>query len=196
MHRHCRGVRPRAWRAMPALSTLFILTAAAHAQPAPLQWPPAPPGSAMPRSDPSTTHLPSPQAGTFVDAFGRLRAVLPAGTEQVNATYAFVVPASGLQINISVATRDAMFQNSAQSFYEVMRQSGAQHVGQQQFDHRGRQATMVVAQLRDTQGGGAFQSLNVFIPGANLWLQVNSPEQSNRQGEEAMRALLAMLQHP
>jgi hypothetical protein len=179
------------------MPTLFTLAAAAaHAQQAPLQWPPASPGGAMPRSGPPTTHLPSPQTGMFADAFGRFRAALPAGAEQVNATYAFAVPASGLQINISVATRDAMFQNSLQSFPEMMRQSGAQNVGQQQFDHRGRQATMVIAQMRNPQGGGAFQSLNVFIPGVNLWLQVNSPEQYNQQGEEVMQALLATLQHP
>jgi hypothetical protein len=193
MHQYRRGARSLAWLAGPAL---FILAAAAHAQQAPLQWPPAPPGGAMPRSGPPTTYLPSPQTGTFADAFGRFRAALPAGAEQVNATYAFAVPASGLQINISVATRDAMFQNSLQSFPEMMRQSGAQNVGQQQFDQRGRQATMIIAQMRNPQGGGAFQSLNVFIPGPNLWLQVNSPEQSNQQGEEAMRALLTTLQYP
>lgn len=193
MHQNRRPARSLAWLAMPAV---LILAAAAHAQEAPPQWPPAPPGGAMPRSGPTTSHLPSPQTGTFVDAFGRFRVVLPAGAEQMNATYAFAVPANGLQINISVATRDAMFQNSLQSFPEMLRQSGAQNVGQQQFDHRGRQATMVIAQMPNPQGGGAFQSLNVFVPGANLWLQVNSPVQSNPKAEEVMRALLAALQHP
>lgn len=40
------------------------------------------------------------------------------------------------------------------------------------------------------------QSLNVFIPGPNIWLQATGPEQSATQIEETMRGLLNGLQHP
>lgn len=175
--------------------------------PVQLQWPPPPPtqpggtlpptqpGGAPPRSGPPTSHLPSPQAGPLNDAFGRFRAALPAGTEQVNATYMFALPSAALQINISVATRDQMFQTNLQMYPEMMRQSGAQ-VAQQALDHRGRQASMVMAKMREPQNGTPMQSLNVFIPGPNIWLQVTGPEQSAAQIEEAMRGLLNGLQHP
>lgn len=98
-------------------------------------------------------------------------------------------------INISVATRDVMFQNSLQSYPQMMKQAGALNVGQKEFDYRGRRATMVLAQMRDPQGATT-QSLNVFVPGANLWLQVEGPQAADRQIEQTMQALLRGLQHP
>jgi len=164
--------------------------------PAQTQWPPpTQPGGAPPRPGPPTSYLPAPQAGVFGDAFGRFRAALPAGAEQVSATYMFAVPAAALQVNIAVATRDAMFQSNMQTYPDMMRQSGAQ-VAQQGLDHRGRQASMVLAKMREPQSGTPIQSLNVFIPGPNLWLQVTGPEQSAPQIEETMRQMLNGLQHP
>jgi hypothetical protein len=52
---------------------------------------------------------------------------------------------------------------------------------------------MVVVRLRDPQGA-TVQSVNVFIPGANLWLQVNGPESSAKQVEDTMQGLLNSLQ--
>lgn len=50
--------------------------------------------------------------------------------------------------------------------------------------------------MREPQGGTAMQSLNVFILGPNIWLQVTGPEQSATQIEETMHGLLNGLQHP
>jgi hypothetical protein len=75
----------------------------------------------------------------------------------------------------------------------MMRNNGALNVGQQQFDYRGRQATMVVVRLRDPQGA-TVESVNVFIPGANLWLQVNGPESSAKVVQDTMQGLLDSLQ--
>jgi len=196
----CRGIRGLLLAVIGSAAVLPAAVSPAAVQPrtelaqTQQQWPPPAPGGAPPRAGPPTSYLPSPQTGPFEDAFGRFRAVLPEGAEQVNATYAFELPAGGLQISISVATRDAMFQESLQSFPEMMKQSGAPNVGQQTFEHRGRQATIVLARLRDTQGA-AMQSLNVFVPGPNLWLQVNGPEAAGQQIEQTMQSLLRGLQH-
>jgi hypothetical protein len=107
----------------------------------------------------------------------------------------FALPSAALLINISVATRDQMFQSNMQMYPEMMRQSGAQ-VAQQAMDYRGRQAHMVMAKIREPQNGTPMQALNVFIPGPNIWLQVTGPEQNTAQIDEAMRALLNGLQHP
>jgi hypothetical protein len=183
---------------------------APSATPMPLaqaQWPPPPParsgggslpaqpGGAPPHAGPATSYLPAPQSGPLNDSFGRFRATLPPGAEQVTATYVFALPSAALQVNLSVSTRDELFQNSLRMYPEMMRQSGAQ-VAQQAIDHRGRQASMIMAKMREPQSGTAMQSLNVFIPGPNLWLQVSGPEQSAAQIEETMRALLDGLQHP
>lgn len=185
----------------------LLATTVQAAPPVPAQqWPPPPtaapggalpsqPGGALPRPGPNMDYLPSPQVGALTDAFGRFRVALPAGTEQVNATYVFAVPSAVLQINVSVATRDAMFQSSIQMYAEMMRKSGSQ-VEQQNFDHRGRQALMVMARMREPQSGTQMQSLNVFLPGPNVWLQVSGPEQSAAQIESTMRGLLDGLQTP
>jgi hypothetical protein len=171
-------------------------------------WPP-PPSSSAPaaprtpatpatkggeiRLPPVSAQAPPGSAG-FADAFGRFNLTLPSGTEPLNATYNLALPASGLQINLSVAPRDEIFRNSLQTFPEMMRNNGALDVGQQQFDYRGRQATMVVVRLRDAQGA-TVESVNVFIPGPNLWLQVNGPEQDAKRVEATMQALLQSLQY-
>jgi hypothetical protein len=175
--------------------------------PTPSAQPAAPvqPSTQAPRSNTATPGKPgavtlppisaqAPPAAGFADGFGRFTITLPSGTEQLNATYNFALPASNLQINLSVAPRDAVFQTSLQTFPDMMRQSGALNVGTQQFDYRGRQATMVVVRLRDPQGA-TMQSINVFIPGANIWLQVNGPEQNARLVEDTMQSLLQNIQH-
>lgn len=204
-----------------ALALLFVSRSSAAAPDGPLQlaqaqtWPPPPasaPQATQPPARPSapppapaatgkgadlrlppvTAQAPPGSAG-FSDAFGRFNLALPGGSEPLNATYNLAVPAAGLQINLSVAPRDEIFRNSLQTFPDMMRNNGALNVGQQQFDHRGRQATMVVVRLRDPQGD-TVQSVNVFIPGANLWLQVNGPESSAKRVEDTMQGLLNSLQ--
>jgi hypothetical protein len=145
------------------------------------------------RLPPVSAQAPPGSAG-FADAFGRFNLTLPSGTEPLNATYNLALPAVGLQMNLSVAPRDEIFRTSLQNFPDMMRKSGALDVGQQQFDHRGRQATMVVVRLRDAQGA-TIESVNVFIPGPNLWLQVNGPEQDAKRVEATMQALLQSLQY-
>lgn len=108
--------------------------------------------------------------------------------------YSFVVPADSLQINVSVATRDEMFQYSLQNFPEMMRRSGASNVGEQQFDFRGRKATSVLVYVKDPQSNTAMESLNVFVPEPNIWLQVLGPAKNSQGVEATMQALLNTLQ--
>jgi hypothetical protein len=157
--------------------------------------PPAPatkPRGADVRLPPIAAQAPPGSPG-FSDAFGRFNLALPSGSEPLNATYNLAVPASGLQINLSVAPRDEIFRTSLQGFPDLMRNNGALNVGQQQFDYRGRQATMVVVRLRDPQGA-TVHSVNVFVPGANVWLQVNGPESNAKLVEDTMQGLLNSLQ--
>jgi hypothetical protein len=162
------------------------------ARPAAPAAPAGPAKGADIRLPPTTAQAPPGSSG-FSDAFGRFNLALPSGSEPLNATYNLAVPASNLQINLSVAPRDEIFRNSLQSFPDMMRNNGALNVGQQQFDYRGRQATMVVVRLRDPQGA-TIESVNVFIPGANLWLQVNGPESDGKLVEDTMQSLLRNLQ--
>jgi hypothetical protein len=160
--------------------------------PTPQTAPTTKPKGADVRLPPTTAQAPPGSAG-FSDAFGRFNLALPSGSEPLNATYNLAVPGSGLQVNLSVAPRDEIFRTSLQTFPDMMRNNGALEVGQQQFDFRGRQATMVVVRLRDAQGA-TMQSVNVFIPGANLWLQVNGPASSAKLVEDTMQGLLDGLQ--
>jgi hypothetical protein len=144
------------------------------------------------RLPPMSAQAPPGSAG-FSDAFGRFSLALPSGSEPLNATYNLAVPAAGLQVNLSVAPREEIFRNSLETFPDMMRKSGALNVGEQQFDYRGRPATMVVVRLRDPQGA-TVQSINVFIPGVNLWLQVNGPESNAKRVEDTMQGLLNSLQ--
>lgn len=194
--------------AQPAADTGLLRVAQAQTWPPPSSSPPAaqppvrtPPSPTVPatrpkgadvRLPPITAQAPPGSAG-FSDAFGRFNLALPSGTEPLNATYNLAVPAAGLQINLSVAPRDEIFRNSLQTFPDMMRNNGALNVGQQQFDYRGKPATMVVVRLRDPQGD-TVQSVNVFIPGANLWLQVNGPESNAKRVEDTMQGLLNSLQ--
>lgn len=168
---------------------------AAH-PPARTPAPPAAPAANAKGADlrlpPVSAQAPPGSAG-FSDAFGRFNLALPSGSEPLNATYNLAVPAAGLQINLSVAPRDEVFRASLETFPDMMRKSGALNVGEQQFDYRSRQATMVVVRLRDPQGA-TVESVNVFIPGANIWLQVNGPESNAKRVEDTMQGLLNSLQ--
>jgi hypothetical protein len=160
--------------------------------PTPQTAPTTKPKGADVRLPPTTAQAPPGSAG-FSDAFGRFNLALPSGSEPLNATYNLAVPGAGLQVNLSVAPRDEIFRASLQTFPDMMRNNGALDVGQQQFDFRGRPATMVLVRLRDAQGA-TVQSVNVFIPGANVWLQVNGPASSATLVEDTMQGLLNSLQ--
>ncbi|MCX8113720.1 MAG: hypothetical protein N3D71_01425, partial [Burkholderiaceae bacterium] len=168
-----------------------------------MKWPqfgaPAKPQPAAPSQKPRVvppTSAQAPPAAGFADAFGRFSLALPPGAAPLNSTYVFGVPAGGLQVSVSTVVIDQVFQRNMQMFPHLMRQSGAQRVEQLPFDHRGRQAIIVLASLRDPASGVPMLSLNVFIPGPNIWLQVVGPEDGAQQIEETMQALVGAIQHP
>jgi hypothetical protein len=131
---------------------------------------------------------------TFSDAFGRFKVNLPQGTMPMGATYNFGIPSAMCQLSIMVVGQDQMFQMQMQNFPNMLRQMGANIESENQMDVGGRPARVITAALRDQASGSSIRSINVFIQGANLWVQVMGPEQNAQQIQQVLQAILGGLQ--
>jgi hypothetical protein len=161
----------------------------AQSQPPPLPpAPQAPPPPLQPRGPQQR-----PQAA-FGDVFGRFRVSLPSGAMPMGATYNFTIPASQAQIGITTMTQDQMFQTTMQNFPSMMQQMGAKIESNNSRDVRGRQGQFVVTTLKDPRSEMVMRSLNVFVPGPNVWVQVTGPAQNAPQLDKTLDALLKTVQ--
>jgi hypothetical protein len=130
----------------------------------------------------------------FADVFGRYRVSLPTSTTPMGSTYNFAVPAAMAFVNIMTVTQDQMFQMNMNTFPNMLQQMGAKVDANRQIEVRGRQAQLIAATMRDQQTGNSMHSMNVFVPGPNLWLQVMGPEQNAQQLGDVLSVLLQTVQ--
>jgi hypothetical protein len=119
---------------------------------------------------------------------------LPSGATPIGATYNFTIPASQAQVGITAMTQDQMFQTTMQNFPNMMQQMGAKIESNNRRDVRGRQGQFVVTSLKDPQSEMVMRSLNVFVPGPNVWVQVTGPAQNAPQLDKTLEMLLKTLQ--
>jgi hypothetical protein len=112
----------------------------------------------------------------------------------MGATYNFGIPSGMCQVSIMAITQDQMFQMYMQNFNNMLRQMGARVDQEQQIDVSGRQARLIAATLKDQMSGGSMASVNVFILGANVWVQVMGPEQNAQGMQQTLQSILAGLQ--
>jgi hypothetical protein len=122
------------------------------------------------------------------------RRALPSGAMPMGATYNFTMPASQAQVGITTMTQDQMFQTTMENFPNMMQQMGAKIESNNPWDVRGRQGQLVVTTLKDPQSEMVMRSLNVFVPGPNVWVQVTGPTQSASQLETSLEILLKSIQ--
>jgi hypothetical protein len=152
------------------------------------------PGIQSPFPSPQA-QIPSPPSGMmFQDALGRFKASLPHGTMPMGATYSFGLPAMMCQASIMVLIQDQMFQTYTQNFNNMLQQMGARIDSEQQLEINGRQARRVAATLKDQMSGTSMASINVFISGVNVWIQVMAPEQNAQGLQQALQSILSGLQ--
>jgi len=135
-----------------------------------------------------------PSGQTYADAFGRFRLIPPQGTVPVAAIYNFMNPATMTQIAVQAMAHDQMFQTNLQQFPAMMQQMGGKVAPEQTLNVRGKQARLFTATMRDQSSGVGMQSMNVFIPDVNLWVQVTGPEQNASQLQQTLQAVLNGLQ--
>jgi hypothetical protein len=167
-------------------------------------YPPQQPGypqqqPGYPQQQPGYPQQPQypPQAAggtTFSDAFGRFKVNLPQGTMPMGATYNFGIPSAMCQVSIMVVGQDQMFQMQMQNFPNMLRQMGGNVESENQMDVGGKQARVISASIRDQMSGSSMRSINVFIQGANLWVQVMGPDQNSQQIQQVLQSVLGGLQ--
>jgi hypothetical protein len=178
--------------ALAVVNLVSVLLAGLTPVVAQSQPPPPPPA---PQASPPPPQPRGPQARpAFGDVFGRFRVFLPAGAMPVGATYNFSIPASQAQLGITAMTQDQMFQTTMQNFPNMMQQMGAKIESNSRRDVRGRQGQLVVTTLKDPQSEMVMRSLNVFVPGPNVWVQVTGPAQSAPQLDKTLENLLKTIQ--
>jgi len=161
-----------------------------------------PPLAQAPRPQPPPPQPPTPpqrpaqiQPGqALADLLGRFRVTLPAGTIPSGASYNFVFPAAAAMVNIMSVPQDQMFQMQTGSFQGMLQQLKAKVTADQQSEVRGRPARFITATVPDPQTGTPMRSMNVFVPGPNVWLQVMGPEQNSSQLTEIMNLMLGSFQ--
>jgi hypothetical protein len=112
----------------------------------------------------------------------------------MGATYNFTIAASKTQVGITAMIQDHMFQTTMQSFPNMMQQMGAKIEANNRRDVRGRQGQFVATTIKDPQSEMVMRSLNVFVPGPNVWVQVTGPAQNMAQLEETLQILLKTMQ--
>jgi hypothetical protein len=154
------------------------------AQPPPPPAPQAPPPPLQPGD------LQQQPQAAFGDVFGRFRVSLPSGAMPMGATYNFTIPASQAQVGITTMTQDQMFRTTMQSFPAMMQQMGAKIESNNPRDVRGKQGQFIVTTLKDPRSEMVMRSLNVFVPGPNVWVQVTGPAQNASQLDKTLDALL------
>ena len=110
------------------------------------------------------------------------------------ATYTFTIPSALCQVSINSVNQDQMFQMVQQNVSNTMKQMGARLDADQPMDAGGRQGRIIVATARDPMSGQMISSLNVFIFGVNIWVQVMGPEQNAQQLGPILQAILGSLQ--
>lgn len=174
-------------------------------------YPPIP-GGALPQPYPSAPQSmpyppPTPQAApplqqqsvgagaVFVDAMGRFRATLPQGAIPLNTAYSFAVPSAGVQVSIMCNANDQDFQATIQSLPSMLQQMGVKADAPQAFNFRGRQAHMLTTSVFNPQTNTTLHSVNILIPGPNIWVQVSAPEQNKQHLPEVVQVVLDGLQY-
>lgn len=170
----------------------------------PPQAPPYPPQA--PAYPPQAPAYPPPQqpqqpqgtkvqpGQTFGDALGRFRVSLPTGAMPASAMYSFAVPAASAFVNIMSVPQDQMFQMQTSNFQGMLQQMGAKINANDRIQVRGRPAQLIGATMRDQQTGNSMFSMNVFVPGPNVWFQVMGPEQSAQHLGDLLTVLLETAQ--
>jgi hypothetical protein len=176
----------KALSALAVVSMVSVLLAGLT--PVVAQSPPPPPPPLQPRGP---QQQPRP---AFGDVFGRFRVSLPPGATPMGATYNFTIPASKAQVGITAMTHDQMFQTTMQNFPNMMQEMGARIESNKRTDVRGRQGQFVATTLKDPRSGMVMRSLNVFVPGPNVWVQVTGPAQNTPQLDETLQMLLKTIQ--
>lgn len=187
---------PQAPTQPPSVPQYPSVTPSAPAYPPPTPaYPPQAPAHPPQRQLPQQPQGMRVQPGqNFADVFGRYRLSLPTSTTPTGSTYNFAVPAAMAFVNIMAVAQDQMFQMNMNSFPNMLQQMGAKIDANRQIDVRGRQAQLIAATMRDQQSGTSMHSMNVFVPGPNLWLQVMGPEQNAQQLGDVLSVLLQTVQ--
>lgn len=130
----------------------------------------------------------------FQDAFGRFKVNLPQGSVPMGSTYSFGIPSAMCQVTIMTVPLDQMFQMQMQNFPNMIRQMGGNIDKEQPMEVKGRQARFVAATIKEQKSGNSMHSVNAFITGANIWIQVMGPEQNMQMLQQAFQAILGGLQ--
>jgi hypothetical protein len=169
--------------ALAAVSIVSVLLTGLTPVVAQSQPPPPPPRGPQQQARPA-----------FGDVFGRFRVPLPSGATPIGATYNFTIPASKAQVGITAMTQDQMFQTTMQNFPNMMQGMGAKVESNKRRDVRGRQGQFVVTTIKDPQSEMVMRSLNVFVPGPNVWVQVTGPAQNAPQLDKTLEMLLTTIQ--
>ena len=112
----------------------------------------------------------------------------------MGATYNFTIPGSQAQVGLTTMTQDQMFQTTMQNFPNMMQQMGAKIESNSRRDVRGRQGHFVATTLKDPQSEMIMRSLNVFVPGPNVWVQVTGPAQNAPQLDKTLEMLLKTIE--
>lgn len=159
--------------------------APAQTQPGfPPAQPPAPPQAAPPQ----------PAGGpTLVDVIGNFRLGLPRDTMAGGATYNLTLPSHQVTATIMSLAAAQAFAAQQQSFPNLVAQMGGRVIEQRQINLTGRPAELVVAVVNNPQSSAQMVTYNVFVPSANLWLQVTGAATSQAQVQQATSMLLQSL---
>ena len=161
------------------------------------QYPPPQPqySPGQPQYPPQQPQYPSQLSGqTFSDALGRFRVNLPQGAIPTGATYNFGISSAMCQVSIMAVAQDQMFQMYMQNFPNMLKQMGAKIDTEQPMNVGGRNSHFIAATMKDQMSGMSTHSMNVFISGPNVWVQVMGPEQNVQQLQQTLQSILGGLQ--
>lgn len=166
------------------------------AQTQPAQQPAYPPQGGHNQAPAPKPQPGQPSAGggpTLHDVIGNFRLGLPQGTVAGGATYNFALPSQQVQVTIMSLASPQAFAAQQQNFASQVNQMGGRITEQRPINLAGRPADLVVAVVNNPQYSGQMMAYNVFVPSANLWLQVAGAAQAQQQIQQATSQILQAL---
>lgn len=128
--------------------------------------------------------------GALRDALGRFTIAMPQGAVPFTAVYSFMVPTANCQVSIMSAAQDQALQMNLQSFPNMVQSMGGQITAQQDQMFGAKRGRLVTATMNDPQTRSQVVSMNAFLLGSGVWVQVMAPAQAQGQAQQLLNQIV------
>ena len=133
-------------------------------------------------------------AAALADPWGRWQMRLPQGATPFAVIFNMGMPQAGVFINVQGTPNPQMFQGKLNQFRQMVRQMNAQVKKDGPMNLFGHQCHVLAVQMANQQTQQQMVSINVFVTGPGLWIQVMASADRSQQAEQVVNQIMQGLQ--